>query len=402
MLGRLIRKEIAHHLLDRRFIAVFALCAGLSALSIYVGTQNYLAQRLEHDTAAETRHQWVQGQIDAGNALSIGVYGYHWSRPPEILSPFVYGLSGTLGREVGLYSRPLAVHQILPFFQSSPQELNPALRLFGILDLAFIVKIVLSLAVLLFTHDAVCGEKEEGTLRLYNSFPVSRATIAAAKMLGSTLAVLTPFVFAFLLACTVMVLSPDISLSADDWARIGGLMLVFGLYLSVFAGFGLWASALTHRRLLAFLWLLGLWAIWLYLVPMWLFAWERRFGLKRVCIGWRRSGTGCATRPPAITLASGGSTTAPLRQTGAAVLGPEKGSGTTTATRIPFGGLRGSTMSGLLPECWPCTGSGVAGWTTGGGRSCFSLRCRRWGQPSFSPLNSHERDSVEMNGSSRQ
>lgn len=267
MLGGLIRKEIAHHLLDYRFVAVFALCALLSALGVYVGTENYLAQRHEHDTASEARRQWIQGLIDNGNARNIGVYGYHWGRPPEVLSPFVYGLSGTFGREVGLHYRPLTVRQGLPFFQSSPLELNPALRLFGILDLAFIVKIVLSLAVLLFTYDAVCGEKEEGTLRLTCSFPVSRSVFAAAKMIGSTLAVLLPFIFSFLLACAVMVLTPDFALKEGDWVRIGGIMLVFVLYLSVFAGFGLWASSLTHRRLVAFLGLLGLWSVWLYLIP---------------------------------------------------------------------------------------------------------------------------------------
>ena len=60
--------------------------------------------------------------------------------------------------------------------------------LFGVLDLAFIVKVVLSLCVLLFTYDAICGEKEQGTLRLYASYPVSRSAQALAKLAGSTVA----------------------------------------------------------------------------------------------------------------------------------------------------------------------------------------------------------------------
>ena len=39
------------------------------------------------------------------------------------------------------------------------------------------------------------------------------------------------------------------------------------LYLMVFGAFGLLVSALTHRRLTAFLGLLGLWTIWLFVVP---------------------------------------------------------------------------------------------------------------------------------------
>jgi hypothetical protein len=45
------------------------------------------------------------------------------------------------------------------------------------------------------------------------------------------------------------------------------LMGMFVLYLTVFAAFGLWVSALTHRRMTAFLGLLGLWTVWIFLVP---------------------------------------------------------------------------------------------------------------------------------------
>ena len=65
--------------------------------------------------------------------------------------------------------------------------------MFGVLDLAFIVKIVMSLVALLFTYDAISGEKEDGTFRLYASFSVSRATIALSKVIGCSVSILIPF-----------------------------------------------------------------------------------------------------------------------------------------------------------------------------------------------------------------
>jgi len=65
----------------------------------------------------------------------------------------------------------------------------------------------------------------------------------------------------------MMALSPNLALKSDSWGRVAALMGVFMLYLTVFATFGLWASALTHRRMVAFLGLLGLWTVWLFVIP---------------------------------------------------------------------------------------------------------------------------------------
>ncbi len=234
MFTRLVQKELLHHLLDFRFVVVFALCAVLSALSLYVGGRNYARQLREYNVVSENnRRAFQEASLDKGRLFDLVWVGYPWNRRPEALSPVVYGLSGVLGREVRIR------YQLFPLFKASTFETDPIHMLFEVLDLAFIVKMVLSLCVLLFTYDAICGEKEAGTLRLYSSFPVARSTLALAKLVGSTLAVLVPFVFAFLLAAAVLALSPEVGLEGGGWGRIAALMGVFGLYLAVFAAFGL-------------------------------------------------------------------------------------------------------------------------------------------------------------------
>ena len=262
MFGRLVQKELLHHLLDFRFIIVFALCALLSALSVYVGGLNYARRLQEYSVVSEnSRRAFQEASLDKGRLLDLIWLGYRWNRRPEVLSPVVYGLSGILGREA------IVRYQQSPLFETSFFAVDPIHALFEVLDLSFIVKMVLSLAVLLFTYDAICGEKEGGTLRLYASFPVSRSTLATAKLIGSTVAVLIPFAFAFLFASVALALSPGLGLQGEDWMRMGALMVVFAFYLMVFAAFGLWASALTHRRVTAFLGLLVLWAVWIFILP---------------------------------------------------------------------------------------------------------------------------------------
>ena len=145
--------------------------------------------------------------------------------------------------------------------------MDPIHPLFGILDFAFMVKVILSLCVLLLTYDAVCGEKEGGTLRLFSSLPVPRSILALGKVTGSTIAVLVPFGFSFLLALVLLALSPKIEIESSELVRMIALMGIFILYLIVFAAFGLWISALTHERLTSFLALMGLWTIWIFIVP---------------------------------------------------------------------------------------------------------------------------------------
>ncbi len=262
MFGRLVQKELLHHLLDLRFLLVFVLCVLLVSVGTVSGVRNHLEQRQQYRAVSKRSQDALQTSLERGRLHDLYKSGgYRWNRRPEVLSPVVYGKSGGLGQEVKIQYR-----QWFPF-EASRFATDPIHALFGVLDVAFVVKIVLSLCMLLFTYDAVCGEKEGGTLKLYASYPLRRSTIALAKIVGSTLAVLTPFLLAFLMMSTVMALTARLGLAGDDWMRVAALFVVFGLYLAAYAGFGIWVSALTHRRITAFLVLLALWMVWVFVLP---------------------------------------------------------------------------------------------------------------------------------------
>ena len=261
MFARLVQKELLHHVLDFRFIAILVTSLLLSVLSIYVGVWNYLQQLEEYNTSMEWNQGWPKRSIENNNINSLNYWGYSWDRKPEVLSPIVYGLSGKLGHVVNIQ------HKNVSQFESSFFSRDPIHFLFGTLDFGYIVKVVLSLCALLLTYDAVCGEKEASTLRLYNSYPVSKSSIALSKLFGSSIAVLIPFILSFLFASAVVAIFPEMGLRGENWGRIAVLMVVFSLYLMVFVAFGLWVSAFTHRRLTSFLILLGLWTIWVFIAP---------------------------------------------------------------------------------------------------------------------------------------
>lgn len=268
MLHAMVTSELRSYLLDRRFIGALIVGATLSAVSIVAGIHAYTWERTERDLHMALRLEAIGVWTERECLPCLRDAGTGWVRPPEVLRPMVGGLSDALGQQVAIRRQPMQYyihHQ--PHFQESHFEQHPAQILFGSLDLCLVVTVVFSLMVLLLTHDAVCGEKESGTLRLCASFPVSRATLALAKLTGVSLAVLLPLGLGCLAGSGMMALSLDMTLSAEDWTRAALILLSFGLYLAAWAAFGLWISASCHRRLTAFLSALMLWAVWVLLVP---------------------------------------------------------------------------------------------------------------------------------------
>ena len=261
MIPQLIRKELHHYLLDFRFISILVVCTALAGLSLYVGIGRSSRELSEYRAVSGENRRFLEESLAKGVLRDVDEQGVMWNRRPEILSPIVYGLSGVLGKEV------LVKYQSFLLFVDSDYAVDPIHALFGTLDFAFIVQVVMSLCALLLTYDAICGEKESGTLRVYASFSVPRSHIALAKLIGASIASLIPFAVPYLLAAAVLALSPGMGLKPDDWARLGVLTGVFSLYITVFAAFGLLVSALSQRRMTAFLVVLGLWTIWLFAVP---------------------------------------------------------------------------------------------------------------------------------------
>jgi len=62
---------------------------------------------------------------------------------------------------------------------------NFLLQDFEVIDWAFIIKLLFSIFAILLTFDAICGEKEKGTLALVCSNSVPRGNIILGKYLGA-------------------------------------------------------------------------------------------------------------------------------------------------------------------------------------------------------------------------
>ncbi len=258
MLRDIIAKEIQDTIMSPKFVFTFLLCTILILLSVYTGINNYQAEQKEYSAAVALNKKNLESQPTYQNLAGTGT---KINRPPQVLSTIVNGVQEAVGR--------VATINIAfdPSMIESKYSSSPIFAVFGALDLTFIVKIVLSLFAILFTYDAIVGEKERGTLKLALSNKVPKDRLILGKAIGGFISLLIPLIIPLVLGLLILLIYPNISLSGDDWVRLCIIGILFLLYLSVFFTLGLFISARTTKSSTSFLILLFVWVTFVTIIP---------------------------------------------------------------------------------------------------------------------------------------
>ena len=144
---------------------------------------------------------------------------------------------------------------------------NPMMSTYFSVDFCMILAIVLSLLALLFTYDACSSEREQGTLKqvLANSIP--RSSVLMGKVLGACFTLMPIILFCYLLCALAIVISPEVAFSADDWLRMGLVLLASILFFSTFAFLGLFVSSMFRHSAASIIVCLLAWVFFLFVVP---------------------------------------------------------------------------------------------------------------------------------------
>jgi hypothetical protein len=255
MLRLLIIKEIRDIIGSTKFAVTFGVCSILVLLVFVVGARSWHTAVGQHDAAKRENLRRMEGITDWVQVRDMNVYF-----PPQPLSALVAGVAHDIGRTVTVEGRgELTAHD-------SHYGDEPMLAVFRQFDLEFLFTVVLSLFAILFSFDAVSGEKERGTLRLTFASPVPRRTFIAGKMLGSYMTLVISLLIP-LAAGAALLSVMGIPMAADDWGRLGLIIAAGFLYLGVFLSLSLFVSAMTTRSTTSFLVLLVIWIVAVFIVP---------------------------------------------------------------------------------------------------------------------------------------
>ena len=260
----LVRRELLDNLMTFRFAAAVVIMLLLVVANTVVLIKDYESRLADYNTAVETHRQELRLE---NKTYSDGMLS-HWGtiivdRPPNPLSIFNTGLDKRLGNEIRVS------HIFTPtLWDANKHEAdNPYFNILTSIDIVLIFQGILSLLALTFAYDVIAGEYEHGTLRLVLSHPVRRGYILFAKYIGAMICLLVPLLMSLLLMLILLTTSGTVSLSTDDFLRIGGIVLTSFVYLSLFYLIGMLISAITRRTSTALILSMFVWGFLVLVYP---------------------------------------------------------------------------------------------------------------------------------------
>jgi ABC-type transport system involved in multi-copper enzyme maturation permease subunit len=239
----IITKEIRENLATSRFSVLTGLMFILMAISVFVSYGDF-HQRMEN-------YNILRPAPTEQNKIIL---------PPEPLSIFAKGLDANAGRLYTISTIGIEV-------ESNQESINRLFALFTVPDFLFVIKVVLALIAILFSFDAVSGEREQGTLKLILTGRVSRISIVLGKFAGRFLLVFAPFLVFSLMSAIIVSLLPDVTAGTEFRERFLLILIASGLYVAAFTAIGVLMSSLVPRSATALALGIAAWVLLVFVIP---------------------------------------------------------------------------------------------------------------------------------------
>ena len=258
MLMTLIQKEIMHHILSVRFVALLLMCALLIPLTLSINYRRYSQNVTDYQESVKRTR--TEAKENPPNASDPNVEVSKFFLKPTPLSVFANGLEEALPTYLGMTRN--GVRQ-----GSAGVSQASAAYALGNLDFLFIVGTVFSLLALLFTFDAVAGEREAGTLRINLSNPLPRDVFLWSKLIGGYIVFVIPFLVSFLLGLLLIVWQGFPLGEINVALPVLGLTLVSLLYIAVFFAIGVVISTYLDNAKTALIVAFTFWVFAVLIAP---------------------------------------------------------------------------------------------------------------------------------------
>ena len=229
MLMTLIQKEVMHHILSVRFVALLVMCLLLVPLTLSTNYRNYRQSLVDYQEAvklANIEETTVNLKMSMEPELEISKLFLK----PTPLSVFANGLADTLPSYLGMTRNGIT--------QGAPALVSSLSNLLGHLDFLFVVGTVFSLLALLFTFDAVAGEREAGTLRITLANALPRDLFLWSKLIGGYIVFVVPFLVSLLFGLLMLVWQGFPLGEPEIFPRVLSLTGISLLYIGVFFAIG--------------------------------------------------------------------------------------------------------------------------------------------------------------------
>jgi len=243
MLKTIIAKEFLNNILNLRFMIGLVLCLIITVACIVILAHDYRQELADYNRRVNLQEEFLSKHA-SDNWLSALTPG---QKPPERFRPLIIGIPRSEN--------------------SNSFDDNPLPILFPNLDFLFIVTIIMSLLALLFSYDAITGERQRGTLRLVISNSISRTKILFGKFIGGTASLLIPFILSLMVGGLYISINPAIQWDGSAWAELALLTAASITFIMLFYLLGLMVSSFSRYSSTSILNCLFLWVLLILVIP---------------------------------------------------------------------------------------------------------------------------------------
>ena len=181
----IVTREVRDGFKSYTYLSALALLTLIIPLSAYRQGQYY--QEMVADYEAR---QTIHNVENSPNAITV-------AKPVPPMLPFFNGVYDRLPGEM-----TLRIDSVLR--ETPGEDLKPLDWLFPKTDLSVILGVLMTLMAILLVHDAVVGEREQGTLMLILSGPVPRYTVLIAKIIGVVVLMVSSLIYSVALYVTIV------------------------------------------------------------------------------------------------------------------------------------------------------------------------------------------------------
>jgi len=243
MLKTIITREFFNNILNLRFMIGLVLCIIVTIACVMILVHDYRQELADYNLRVNLQDEFLDNYATYDRLFWL----IPRQKPPERFRPLIIGISGDENVE--------------------SFDNNPLPILFPHLDFLFIVTIIMSLLALLFSYDAVTGERQKGTLRLVISNSISRTTILFGKFIGGTASLLIPFILSLMVGALYISINPSIQWDGFAWAEFLLLTLASITFITLFYLLGLMVSTFSRYSATSILNCLFLWVLLILVIP---------------------------------------------------------------------------------------------------------------------------------------
>lgn len=259
MFKTLFLREVQNYLYSLRFRISFIIVIPI----FIIGTISFISSfgEVDNNYAQYKRKQLSELTEQAENVSNVATRRKH-----HVISPRDNGSIADCKESVLPNEIEYNAYNVYGF-SVRHNSTNPLLKRSESLSWVFIISMFLSFVTLLFSFDSISGEKEDRTLALVFSNPVSRRSFLLSKLLSIVTVVSGMAVVGMLISLIIMAFSGKVLLNGNFFMEVICFTMVSLLFITVFASFGLLSSAVTRYSNVSLLISLCFWLFSAVVIP---------------------------------------------------------------------------------------------------------------------------------------